>query len=86
MTKYTLRFGGGGGRLFACLAWSQTERNPFAANELGFPTSVRLKFTILVRIPGSLLFSPGRLRMHPPPSPAHETARARFPRPGPSRV
>jgi hypothetical protein len=36
-------FAPGGGRpsFFACLAWLETVRNPFAGNGLGFPASVR---------------------------------------------
>lgn len=64
MTRNTLRVGGGRGVVLAWFGRLQTERNPFPRNDLGFPTSVPPKFTILVMILAGLFSGPGRCRMH----------------------
>jgi len=72
VTKYTLRFGGGGGLHFAWFAWAGIDHKSRLGNDLGFPTSVPLMFTILVRIPVGLFFQPGASSMHIVMSPSSD--------------
>ena len=85
------RFGLGGLGVSETLRFDRTgtERNPLRLLDLRFPASLRRRIGQSLRnrkVAWTGPKPPPRLvRMHPPP-PAHEKARARFPRPGPSRV